>query len=171
MYARRYLLLFLPPYLLFLAGGLVLMPWQWVRRTLLVALAALYLTGVGLTTYYPQKDNWRGLVRYVKQASCPGDIVVFDPLWNYKPFNYYAQDRIEAYIELPVPIPAKAEVDQLLAPALQDHERVWLIWRPGHYADPQGRLASYLNAHFPQELKAEFPGIGQVALYNLEAES
>lgn len=167
MYAQRYLLPFLPPYLLLLAAGIRALPARAWRLVLAESLAVLCLVGAGLNAYYPQKDDWRGVVRYVLQEARAQDVVVFDPLWNYKPFDYYAQGRVALYRELPVPISEKADIGSLLGEALTDYERLWLIWSPGHYADPTGRVQAYLDARYPLALRGDFGGVGRVSLYDL----
>ena len=84
MYAGRYLLPFLPPYLVLLAAGATRRqthgndssrsltakrPKSLLRVVFILALSALCLVGVALTVYYPQKDDWRGTVQYVLQAA------------------------------------------------------------------------------------------------------
>ncbi len=165
MYAGRYLLPFLPPYLLLVAAGIRQLPWKSWRVALFCGLMAVSLVGVAIAAQRPQKEDWRSAVRYVLQEASPKDVVAFVPLWNFKPFDYYARGRLALYRELPVPLPAEADISLLLAPALADRERLWLIWSPGHYADPLGRVQEYLDGHFPRLLRGDFPGVGRISLY------
>ncbi len=168
MYARRYLLPFLPPYLLLLAMGVRQIPWARWRAALAAALAALCLLGIGFMAYYPQNDAWRSAVSYVQAHAQPGDVAVFVPQWNHKPFDYYARGALPLYRELPVPLPQDADVQALLAP-LARYQRLWLVWTPGHYADPDGRVRAYLDGRFRRELRGDFAGAGQISLYDLGA--
>ena len=166
MYARRYLLPFLPPYLLLLAAGLRQISWARWRVALAGALLVLCLLGAGFMAYYPQNDAWRSAVAYVQAQAQPGDVVAFVPMWNYKPFDYYAQGALALYHELPVPVPDGADMEALLAP-LARYQRLWLVWTPGHYADPDGRVRAYLDGHSGRLLRGDFAGAGQVSLYDL----
>ena len=171
MYARRYLLPFLPAYLLLLAAGIRAIPWPRWQVGLAGALALLSLAGTLLASSHPQKDDWRGVVQYVMAHREPQDVVVFDPMWNYKPFDYYAQGTISLDSSIPVPLPADADLDIILQPALSSHARLWLVWIPGHYADPGGRVQAFLDNRYPQLARAEFAGAGITSLYDLRADA
>ncbi len=168
MYARRYLLPFLPPYLLLVAAGLRQIPWLAWRAAASGALVALCLLGVGFMGYYPQNDPWRSAARYVEARAQAGDVVVFVPQWNYKPFDYYARDDLPLYHELPVPLPEGADVQALLAP-LAHYQRLWLVWTPGHYADRDGRVQAHLDERFARLLRGDLGGAGLISLYDLGA--
>lgn len=168
MYVQRYLLPFLPGYLLLLAGGVSELRRAW-RAILPLGLAATCLVGVGLDAYYPQKNDWRGLAQYVVQNAEAKDVAVFVPAWNYKPFDYYAKGRVALYSGLPVPIPQEAEIARLLKPILGEYERLWLIWAPQHYADRAGAVRGYLDKRYPSFLFADF-GFASVYLYQLTAQ-
>ena len=169
MYARRYLLPFLPPYLLLLAAGVRAIPWPrwWVGGA--GALVGLSLVGTLLAASQPQKDDWRDLARYVLARQGPGDVVAFEPRWNYKPFDYYAQGALALDVSLPVPIPAGADLEGILRPVLSDHDRLSLVWMPGHYADPDGLVQAYLDGRYPRLDRVEFEGVGVTSLYDLRA--
>jgi uncharacterized membrane protein len=188
MYAGRYLLPFLPPYLILLAAGCASLPQRRrdvekreafssaplrrcgelsLRNVSLLALSAICLVGVALTAYYPQKDDWRGTAQYVLQAAQASDVVAFVPLWNYKPFDYYARGKIALFSELPVPLPEDADLDTLLGEATAGRGRLWLIWTPAHYADPRGRVQRYCDERFRLLQRAEFRGVGWVSLYEI----
>ena len=167
MYAGRYLLPFLPAYLLLVAAGLRELPWKTWRVAVLGGLVAICLAGAVIAAQRPQKDDWRSAVQYVLQKSAAKDVVVFVPLWNFKPFDYYARGRVALYDKVPVPLAADADIGALLSPALAGHERLWLIWTPGHYADPKGEVQRYLEGHFPRSLAQDFPGVGRISLYQV----
>jgi len=169
MYARRYLLPFLPPYLLLIAAGSREIPWRVWRTIVLWGLVAACLTGVALAAYYPQKDDWRAIARYVLREARPADVVVFSPPWNYKPFDYYAHGQLALYRELPVPIPAEGDCSSLLGGVMEGHGQLWLIWPPGHYADPSASMPECLSNRFPLLLSGDFANDIQVRLYKLGA--
>lgn len=167
MYARRYLLPFLPPYLLLIAAGSREIPWRVWRTALLFGLAAVCLTGVALAAYYPQKDDWRTIARYVLREAQPTDVVVLSPPWNYKPFDYYAHGQLTLYRRLPVPVPEEEDCTSLLGEAMEGHGRLWLIWPPGHYADPLASIPGCLSSRFPLLLSGDFANNIQVRLYEI----
>lgn len=168
MYARRYLLLFLPGYLLVLAQGIASLPTKPLRHVAAITILSVSMYGAQLAAQTPQKDDWRSLVAHVQAHAQPGDVVLFHPLWNHKPFDYYADDALPLYIELPVPVPEHGDLEALLKPITSRYDRVWLIWRQGHYADPDGQVARYLESNYRQVEQLMFPEIDTLALFDLD---
>ncbi len=169
MYAGRYLLPFLPPYLLLLGCGVAQLPWKGVRLLMLAGLMAVSLVGVGLAASQLQKDDWRGLAAWIAAAAQPGDVVLCEPVWNYKPFEYYADGRVTAYHDWPISIAAHDDLGALLQPVVTGRTRLWLIWTPKHYSDPEGILQTYLDDRHNLLVRREMPGIGLISLYALGA--
>lgn len=169
MYAGRYLLPFLPPYLLLLGYGVTQLPWKIARLSLLIGLMAVSLVGAGLAASRLQKDDWRGVAAWIATAAQPGDVVLCEPVWNYKPFEYYAGGRVATYHDWPVSIATDDDLGALLQPAVAGRTHLWLIWMPKHYSDPQGILQSYLDDRHNLLVRREVPGIGLVSLYALDA--
>ncbi len=89
LYLVRYLLPFLPPYLLLVAFGLTAMPNRWLAVATLGAI--LVLTIPSLATVYGggQKENWRDGAAYVASHAQPQDIIVFYDAYVNIPFNFY----------------------------------------------------------------------------------
>jgi len=169
MYAARYLLPFLPAYLLLVARGATLVRRTWVRWGLVGLLALSQALGAFINIRESQNPDWRGLASYVVERAKPGDVVMFSPGWNVKPFDYYAQGAVDVYGDAPVPLP-QGSLAEVLAKPLAGHERLWLIYEPGHYTDPNGRLVAALDALYPR-LDArgwDYRGAGRVILYLLQ---
>jgi len=169
MYAGRYLLPFLPPYLLLLGRGVTQFPRKITRLLMLVGLMVVSLVGVGLAASRLQKDDWRGIAAWVAAAAQPGDVVLCQPVWNYKPFEYYAGGRVATYHDWPVSVAADDDLGALLRPVVAGRTRLWLIWTRGHYSDPEGLLQSYLDDRYSLLMRREVPGIGLISLYALGA--
>jgi len=166
MYAMRYLLPFLPAFLLLVVRGATTVPWLWVRWGLVVLLALTQAVGVFINVREAQNPDWRGTAAYVVERAEPGDVVMFSPGWNVKPFDYYAQGAVDVYGDAPVPLPEEG-LATVLAEPLAGHRRLWLIHEPGHYTDPEGRLEQELDALYSRLDVREYHGVGRVVLYQI----
>ena len=166
MYALRYQLPFLVPYLLLAAGGVRSFRRDWLRRGAIALLVLTQVVGIYLNVRELQNPDWRGVADYVLQRAQTEDVVMFSPGWNVKPFDYYAQGAVEVYGSTPVPLPA-GDLDSVLEAPLENHSRLWLIHEPGHYTDPDGRLEQALDARFPRLDSKEFRGVGRMVLYRV----
>jgi len=174
VYSLRYVLPFLLPFLLLVARGVRLIAeasgrlsvarWLWVP--LLVGLLGLSTFGVYLNVVRAQNPDWRGVVADILAEVRDEDIVLFSPGWNIKPFDYYARGGVDAFGQMPVPIP-DVGLDQVLTEPLAHHDRVWLIWQPGHYSDPEGLLQAHMDARYEQVSEREYRGVGRLLLYDL----
>jgi len=175
LYSGRYLLVFLPGLLLLAARGLVILPpvgrdlispYKVLRWGVAAVLVILLVFGVAQTAANPQNDDWRGAAAYVSEGAKPGDVAVFYPGWNEKPFDYYVREPLPSVTAFKVPLP-QGEVESSVRPGLEGHSRAWLIWSIGHYGDPEGLVKAYLDrAHTFVEFR-QFRGPIGVALYDL----
>jgi hypothetical protein len=88
LYATRYALIGLPPFLL-LAGWGLEQSRPAIRRALLVPI--LILTAISLYSYAtrPLKDDWRSETRLVLERLRPGELVAFEPDHEIATFLYY----------------------------------------------------------------------------------
>lgn len=167
MYAMRYLLPFLPAFLLLVARGATVVRWPWVRWGLVVLLALTQAVGVFINVREAQNPDWRSTAAYVVERSESGDVVMFSPGWNVKPFDYYAQGVVDVYGDAPVPLPEEG-LEEVLAEPLAGHRRLWLIHEPGHYTDPEGLLEQELDSLYSRLGAWEYRGVGRVVLYQIE---
>ncbi len=166
LFATRYLLPFLPPFLLLIAYGIASLPRASIRYSLALLATVIPLSISVQMQATPQNVNWRQLAADLLAQSTPNDIVLFDPGWYSKPFNYYARGQIPVVDSLPVPIDP-ATLDDQLSTALRHHNRVWFIWRIGHYSDPEGAVQRYLDRHYPLVESRTVPDFGLVRLYDM----
>ncbi len=166
LYADRYLLVFLPGYLLLAARGLATLTPKAVRWGALALVVGLLLFGVWQMAVLPQNTDWRGAAAYVSERFEPGDVAVFYPGWNEKPFAYYWEGTLPSWTWFKVPLPAD-EVASSVNPGIAGYRRAWLIWSIGHYGDPQGLLKRYLDHRFRLLDVQRFRGSIGVALYEL----
>jgi len=174
LYSLRYVLPFLLPFLLLVARGVCLIATvgrrfvvaRWLWFPLLIGLLALSAFGVYVNIVEAQNPDWRGVASYILERAQEGDIVLFSPGWNAKPFDYYARGRIDVYGHMPIPIPERG-LEEVLREPLAGHTRAWLIWEPGHYSDPEGRLQAYMDAQYKRLEEHEYHGLGRLLLYDL----
>jgi hypothetical protein len=135
------------------------------------ATALLLVLTAGVWYHYRswQKPDWRSATAYVAARVQPGDVGLFSPRWNYKPFDYYAPGRLELDLDLPVPTTeesARVAINDIS----QRFERVWFFWEEDHYGDPQAIAKRLLDQRFVTLESTQFPGVGAVILYQVEGE-
>lgn len=163
----RYLLPFLPAFLLLVARGATTVRWPRVRWGLVVLLALTQVVGVFINMREAQNPDWRSTAAYVVERAESGDVVLFSPGWMVKPFDYYAQGAVDVYGDIPMPLP-EGRLEEVLAEPLAGHSRLWLIHEPGHYTDPEGLLEQELDSRYSRLDAWEYRGIGRVVLYQIE---
>ncbi len=167
MYTMRYLLPFLPPYCIWVASGLRSIPWRWPRIATGVVLILVLLAGDWYTLQAPQKPDWRSASAYVAARVLPGDVALFSPRWNSKPFDYYAPELLELNLDLPVPTTDEA-ARAAIVDIGQRYRRVWFFWQADHYGDPSAIAKRLLDAQFRPVETREFRGLGSVILYQVQ---
>jgi uncharacterized membrane protein len=168
LYSDRYLLPFVPPYCILVACGLKALKWRWLRWAIVLCLTLTLLLGNWNAWRIAQREDWRWASSYVLARAQPGDVVLFLPRWLAKPFDYYARGRVALSMDLPVPVTAQAAQD-VATDTAQHYKRAWLVWQRGHYSDPGGVVKQVLDSRFRLVEEVEFPGMGSLALYSLEA--
>lgn len=166
LYADRYLLVFLPGYLLLVGRGLAALQPGAARWGALALAVGLLLFGIWQMSVLPQNADWRGTTAYVAERFEPGDVAVFYHGWNEKPFAYYWDGSLPAWTWFKVPLPPD-EVASSVKPGIAGYQRAWLVWSVGHYGDPKGLLKQYLDHRFRLLDVQRFPGSIGVALYEL----
>ncbi len=168
LFATRYLLPFLPPFLLLAAYGISTLPRRSLQISLMLPVAVIPLLISLQMQATEQNVNWRAIAADVLSRSAPGDVAVFEPGWYSKPFNYYARDQIEVFDTLPIPA-EPASPDEALEVVLTQHRRAWLIWRSGHYGDPTGAVPQYFDQRYALLDSEAVPQFGVIRLYDLTA--
>jgi mannosyltransferase len=169
MYSVRYLLAFLPPYCVLLAKGLVSLRWRAAAAVLILFLASTMLIGDWNAWHSDQNPDWRGLTFHVLEQAHMGDVVLFSPRWNAKPFEYYSQGRIDINMDLPIPV-TPAAIETVINDISSRYQRVWLVWTSGHYSDPAGMVKQRLDQQYDLLTEQGFRGVDRLILYDLKAE-
>lgn len=168
LYSERYLQTFLPGYLLLAAAGIGALPRAWLRGVAAAVLAAALAFGLWRMAWVLQTEDWRSTAAYVSERAVEGDVAVFYPGWNEKPFGYYATAELPAWTWFKVPLPPD-EVESSVRPGVEGYRRAWLVWSVGHYGDPNGLVKRYMDEHYTRVDEQRFRGSIGVALYNLSA--
>ena len=180
--SARYLVVCLPPLSLLAAIGLASIRPRWACIGATAVVAALAIHGiVGYFVYFP-KEDWRDATRFVMSQGRPGDALLFYPLYDREPFDYY-HDRLGGagpavvFPEQPyVPaiargIPIAAEPGETLLDRLPArYPRVWLILGRDQLSSREGYQASRavharLLKRYPSTRQKTFYGI-LVVLYS-----
>jgi len=167
MYTIRYLLPFLPAYCILVAAGIDGLGWNGARFVVTLALVGVLLLGDWSAWRTEQNPDWRGLSFHILEQAQTGDVVLFSPRWNVKPFEYYARGRVEINMDLPIPVTEDA-ARRVVVDVARRHERVWLVWERGHYSDPGGIVKQMLDGQFVVVEEQAFRGTGDLRLYDLK---
>jgi mannosyltransferase len=170
MYSIRYLLLFLPPYCILVAKGINSLRWNGASIAVALFLVLTMLVGNWNTWRIEQNADWRGVASHVLGQAQPGDVVVFSPRWNEKPFDYYNRGRVDINMDLPIPVTVGA-AQTVVADISDRHQRVWLVWQRGHYSDPEGIARQILESRYRVVEERGFRGVDRLILYDLKAEA
>ena len=169
MYSVRYLLPFLPPYCILVARGIGSLRWSGARIAVALLLMLTLLVGNWNAWRTEQNADWRGVTSYVLGQAQPGDVVLFSPRWNEKPFDYYNRGRVDINMDLPIPVTVDA-AQRVVEDISDRYQRVWLVWTSGHYSDPDGIVKQILESRYRVVEERDFRGVDRLILYHLQAE-
>jgi hypothetical protein len=133
-----------------------------------VVLASILLVGDYGAWRTERNADWRGAGAFVQGQARSGDVVLFSPRWNEKPFEYYARQRMPISMDLPIPVTDGA-AQQVLADLSRHYQRVWLFWERGHYSDPLGFAKLALDDRAALVGAWDFQSIHSLFLYDLSA--
>ncbi|HYJ47545.1 MAG TPA: glycosyltransferase family 39 protein [Pyrinomonadaceae bacterium] len=98
---------------------------------MVLALLLICFSLVDLRDYYRavKKDTWRDAVAEVEKLAQPGDLMLFNQQSGQSPFDYYLRKKV--LDEKPFPdFSSELRADnvaELLKPAVEGHDRVWLV--------------------------------------------
>jgi len=173
MYSTRYMLPFIIPFLLLVARGVRNLRWPSLQWVAIAALVLVMGIGIVFQVIAIEKPDWRGLAAELIDRSQEGDLVLFMPGWHAKPFDHYAQGKLDIFSDIPVPVERYGDdALAIVADAISGHPRVWFVWETGHYTDPNSIVYHYLKAHCRAIKEIEMPLLGRVILFeNLETVS
>jgi len=166
MYSTRYLLIFLPGYCMLVAAGLAQLPWRGAQQVVTLVLVLTLLVGSWQAWRVEQNADWRGVASYVGSQSLPGDVVLFSPRWNVKPFEYYSRGSVDTNMDLPIPVTLEA-ANGVVNDIAWRYRRVWLVWQEGHYSDVNGLAKHVLDSQYDAIEQSSFAGVDQLILYAL----
>jgi hypothetical protein len=171
LFEARYMIIVLPFYLFFVAGGLLRLR-SWHPALLLVGLlgiAAPTVAALGGVNYgpYGQKENWREAVDFVRQHERLRDVVIVYPGYLVTAVNYYrnAQDLATVPVltipQLETQHFGEREFNDVLMAAVTDHERAWLVISPprADKEDPQRRVLQWFQYNWHQFEKRVYNGV------------
>ncbi|HEX8947877.1 MAG TPA: glycosyltransferase family 39 protein [Dissulfurispiraceae bacterium] len=181
---RRYLI-FLTPFLILMTGIAARdmlradRPKAYRRMSLLIIFALLAFHVAGTVRVYA-KDYCKpttGVVRFIKDNSAPGDLVVFNSLYYQIPFDYYAPGYRHSLQErgFPVgihdwwdrqpfkgwggPVITRSDLSNFLGElkAGGATRSIWVVLFETNYYDPRNQLLSSLKARYPlTECRVDF---------------
>ena len=125
MFVPRYMLPFLPGFVLLLARGVRCLPWRPVGMVALAALLAV--AGLGLADIYlqQQKEDWRGAARWVAAEEQPGDLIFLMDGDIIIPFRHYytgAGELQEVWRRREPEV-----LRELVNQAVAAHPHIWLV--------------------------------------------
>lgn len=143
LFQPRYLIMALPPYLVFASAGLLALrrihPSALLAGALVLAVpTAAALSAVNYSSQV-QKEDWRGAMSYVQDHLRLRDVVVVFPGYLVTAVNYYYKPGRPSHVpQVDVKtIPSlrtkgfgDAELDAALRDAVTCHERAWFITSP-----------------------------------------
>jgi hypothetical protein len=162
--------------------GVVLVPLArrtgWATVVAVLALAASPGLYAGYATY--EKQDWRGLVRYVAEHRQPGDVLFLNPGASSTVVSYYlGQYRVMDLALDGYPRPYDPELGpwfgesatrERVAPRVDalasERQRVWLVQFSRTFWDPEGQIEQELRARAVEEPVSQFSQLG-LALYRL----
>jgi hypothetical protein len=171
LFERRYMIIVLPFYLLFVAAGLLRL--RAVRPVLLgVGLVAVLVPTVfalAAVNYGPpgQKENWRAAVDFIRQHERLRDVVIVYPGYLRTAVDYYrnADDLPTVPVRTFPPLETQhfgeSEFNETLMGAITDRERAWLVLSPERTAreDPDSRVLHWFQFNWHQFEKRVYNGV------------
>jgi len=166
MYSARYMLPFLPSFLLLLAAGLRAIQRDGWR----LAVGGLLCLAMGwcLVTQAQvlEKPDWRAIASQVVAESEPGDGVLFVPGWHGAPFAYYAGEALPLYDAMPAMVQQTPDASLgYVREAIRGHERIWFVWETGHYSDPEAQVLALLRHELQEQSVRVLHRLGDLYLF------
>ncbi len=171
LFERRYMIIVLPFYLLFVAAGLLRL--RLIRPLLmgvgLVAVCVPTVFALGGVNYGPpgQKENWRAAVDFIRQHERLRDVVLVYPGYLRTAVDYYhnADDLDTVPLRTIPSLETKdfgeTELNATLLQTITDRERAWLVVSPERTAreDPDNRVLQWFQFNWHQFEKRVYNGV------------
>ncbi len=135
----------------------------------------LGLSAGGLGHYYanPQyaRDNYRGIVTFIKAVAHPTDAVILNAEGQQDVFNYYYQQlpRLEAAV---YPLPQQRPLNEAATIATLEEitaetEKLYAVYWAAQQADPAGLIEGWLNEHLFKATDRWYGNVRLVSYANL----
>lgn len=135
----------------------------------------LGLSAAGLWTYYtnPQfaRDNYRGIVNFIKAVGRPADAVILNAEGQQDVFNYYYHrpPRLSAPV---YPLPQQRPLDEAatinsLAQITAEAEKIYAVYWATQQADPAGLIEGWLDEHLFKATDRWYGNVRLVSYANL----
>lgn len=148
MYKARYLVPFVPPLLVLVAGALLPAGNHWRRSPLqvgvILAFFAMSIYGLLNDLEREFRDDWTAAAAFVEQHERPGDTIIVIPDWGQEAFRYHYGGAAMVTGVFPR-VPDDAPLDSTLDALRAGHDRVWLVRYQPEVADPAGRAEAWFR--------------------------
>ncbi|MEW5959435.1 MAG: glycosyltransferase family 39 protein [Chloroflexota bacterium] len=146
-----------------------------IRAALLASLAGA--SALALYHYYANpafgRDNYRGIVSFIKAVGDPQDAVILDAEGQQDVFNYYFEQ--EPPVSLPVyPLPRRRPLDKAatlaeLQQMAQTADTIYAVYWATQQADPDGLIEGWLDRHLFKATDRWYGNVRLVSYGNLQA--
>ena len=160
----RYASAAVPAYYMILAFGLKegrARPLGWVLTPAVLAVFA-----VSLTNYYFEpvywKEDMRSAARFIEAHEDQGDVII--AVGNTLPLEYYYQGSQPIRSIGPPATLSDQAVQEVLEKMISNHTRAWLVLSRAWQADPDARVAAFLDGTYRLRVSREFAGV-DLSLY------
>jgi hypothetical protein len=166
LYKPRYLTPFVSPMLSLLSGVVVLPRRALLRGMLFLGLALI--SGAALIADFDRtlRDDWVAAAQFIQSHEQPDDAVIVIPDWGGEAFRYHYQGDSSVTSLLPGVSP-EVDLDSLLTPLVEDHDRVWFVWYQPLVSDPQSLADGWFRSR-AVTMTEVFPSGIQVKLYDFD---
>ncbi|MGC8827339.1 MAG: glycosyltransferase family 39 protein, partial [Anaerolineae bacterium] len=118
----------------------------------LLVVLALIPAGRTLHRYYTDptaaRDDYRGMVEYIRATAGPDDAVILNAPGQWDVFSYYYRSDPWPVYRLPTERPPnRASLEQGLAELTGRHRRLYVLYWATDESDPERIMESWLDAH------------------------
>jgi len=158
----RYFMMAYPAFAILFAAGIVRLYEQ--RRGFggaVISLIAI-VNAMALSHYYfsyaYQRDDWRGVARYMQHHAQPDDLLVFNAPYEDQAFRRYYRKPFHS-LGLPRPDMTQADVERILREKLQRHARIYLVLCYWEVSDPDSKVRRTLDDLCQRRTQKKFAGI------------
>ncbi len=167
VFAYFRMIFILPAFYLLMAKGVDSLPRKWFEAVVsFIAASAIIFLSAYYTNPTFQRENWRGLAKFLSGPEAAGAVVLFENSNLPAPYIYYDQKKTPSYGALSH-FPAQSEADIAgVNKVVSGKERVYLVNYLVDISDPKRLVEEKLIALGYRKTKTyDFPSLGFVYLY------